>query len=79
MAVAVDGGDHRFCGALRVKVEVNGVRRAAYLSAEWERLGDPRYTGVLHDYVTSVLTQFRTDNRILGWDMWNEPDNPARV
>ncbi len=44
-----------------------------------ERLGDPAYTRVLHDYVMSVLTQFRTDNRVLGWDLWNEPDNPARV
>ena len=27
---------------------------------------------------TGVLTQFRTDDRVLGWDLWNEPDNPAR-
>jgi hypothetical protein len=26
-----------------------------------------------------VLSQFRTDDRVLGWDLWNEPDNPARV
>src|SRR5437588_12518499 len=32
----------------------------------------------MHDYVTAVLTQFRNDDRILGWDLWNEPDNPAR-
>jgi hypothetical protein len=25
------------------------------------------------------LGQFRSDSRILGWDLWNEPDNPARV
>ncbi|HEU4360759.1 MAG TPA: 1,4-beta-xylanase, partial [Mycobacterium sp.] len=31
------------------------------------------------DYVTGVLTRFRNDGRILGWDLWNEPDNPARV
>lgn len=42
-----------------------------------DRLGDPRYVQVMHDYVTSVLTQFRSDDRILGWDLWNEPDNPA--
>ena len=57
-----------------------GVHNSGWVQSPGaERLGDPRYTGVLHDYVTSVLTQFRTDNRILGWDMWNEPDNPARV
>jgi hypothetical protein len=43
-----------------------------------ERLNDGR-TRVLHDYVTGVLTQFRNDDRVLGWDLWNEPDNPSRV
>jgi Cellulase (glycosyl hydrolase family 5) len=42
-----------------------------------ERIGDPRYTRTLQDYVTGVLTQFRNDDRVLGWDLWNEPDNPA--
>jgi len=44
-----------------------------------ERIDDRRYSGVLRDYVTGVLGQFRGDNRVLGWDLWNEPDNPARV
>ena len=26
-----------------------------------------------------MLTQFRNDDRVLGWDLWNEPDNPAKV
>lgn len=43
-----------------------------------ERLGDARYVPVMRDYVTAVMTQFRNDNRVLGWDLWNEPDNPAR-
>jgi len=43
-----------------------------------ERLGDPRYVPVMRDYLTAVMTQFRNDNRVLGWDLWNEPDNPAR-
>ncbi len=42
-----------------------------------ERLGDPRYVPVMRDYVTAVMTQFRNDSRVLGWDLWNEPDNPA--
>jgi len=25
------------------------------------------------------LGQFRNDDRVLGWDLWNEPDNPSRV
>ncbi|HZQ31988.1 MAG TPA: cellulase family glycosylhydrolase [Mycobacterium sp.] len=43
-----------------------------------EHLADRRYSGVLHDYVTAVLSQFRNDDRVLAWDLWNEPDNPAR-
>ncbi len=44
-----------------------------------ERIDDRRYTRVLYDYVTGVMGQFRNDDRVLGWDLWNEPDNPARV
>src|SRR5690625_2708342 len=43
-----------------------------------ERLGDRDYYRTLYDYVTGVMSQFRYDQRILGWDLWNEPDNMAR-
>lgn len=43
-----------------------------------EHIDDPRYLGVMREYVTGVLSQFRNDDRVLGWDLWNEPDNPAR-
>ncbi|MGE2836223.1 1,4-beta-xylanase [Mycobacterium sp. SMC-4] len=42
-------------------------------------LDDRRYRTLLRDYVTGVLRQFRTDDRVLAWDLWNEPDNPADV
>ena len=42
-----------------------------------ERLGDRRYRLNLCDYVMGVLSQFRGDDRVLAWDLWNEPDNPA--
>ena len=42
------------------------------------RLDDRGYVRTLRGYVTGVLTQFRNDDRILGWDVWNEPDNPSR-
>jgi Cellulase (glycosyl hydrolase family 5) len=42
-------------------------------------LADPGYQRVLYDYVTGVVSLFRNDNRVLGWDLWNEPDNPAKV
>lgn len=41
-------------------------------------IDDPAYRPVLRDYVTGVIGAFRNDNRILGWDLWNEPDNPAK-
>ncbi|SOJ54005.1 hypothetical protein MSIMFB_01502 [Mycobacterium simulans] len=57
-----------------------GVHNSGWVQSPGaDRLGDRRYSGVLHDYVTGVLSQFRSDNRVLGWDLWNEPDNPARV
>ena len=57
-----------------------GVHNSGWVQSPGaEHLGDPRYRGVLQDYVAGVLTQFRNDERVLGWDLWNEPDNPARV
>jgi Cellulase (glycosyl hydrolase family 5) len=57
-----------------------GVHNSGWVQSPGaERLGDPGYARVLHDYVTGVLTQFRNDDRVLGWDLWNEPDNPAKV
>jgi len=29
----------------------------------------------LQDYVTDVVNHFRNDDRIMVWDLWNEPDN----
>ncbi|MGH3563893.1 MAG: 1,4-beta-xylanase, partial [Mycobacterium sp.] len=56
-----------------------GVHNSGWVQSPGaERLDDRRTRG-LHDYVTAVLTQFRNDDRVLGWDLWNEPDNPARV
>lgn len=40
-------------------------------------IADPRYRRIMRDYVVGVMKQFRDDERVLGWDLWNEPDNPA--
>lgn len=57
-----------------------GVHNSGWVQSPGaERLGDQRYRSVLYDYVTRILNQFRNDDRVLGWDLWNEPDNPARV
>mgnify|MGYP003418774336 FL=1 len=55
-----------------------GVHNSAWVQGPGaERLNDPSYLRTMHDYVTGVMTQFRSDSRVLGWDLWNEPDNPA--
>jgi hypothetical protein len=62
------------------RAPIRGVHNSGWVQSPGaEHLDDRRYTGVLYDYVTGVLSQFRTDDRVLGWDLWNEPDNPARV
>ena len=38
-----------------------------------DRAGWPKYKA----YVQGVIGAFRNDPRILGWDVWNEPDNGA--
>ena len=56
-----------------------GVHNSGWVQSPGaDHLDDPRYAHVLHDYVTGVMSQFRNDNRVLGWDLWNEPDNPAQ-
>lgn len=42
-----------------------------------ERLGDRSYRMVMRNYLVDIMTEFRSDPRVLGWDVWNEPDNPA--
>jgi hypothetical protein len=57
-----------------------GVHNSGWVQSPGaDHLGDPGYLPVLQDYVTGVLSLFRNDNRVLGWDLWNEPDNPASV
>ncbi|MGA8545261.1 MAG: 1,4-beta-xylanase [Mycobacterium sp.] len=56
-----------------------GVHNSGWVQSPGaERIDDRRYTRTLQDYVTGVMTQFRNDDRVLGWDLWNEPDNPAK-
>ena len=57
-----------------------GVHNSGWVQSPGaEHLGDRSYNPILHDYVTGVLSQFRNDDRVLGWDLWNEPDNPAHT
>lgn len=38
-------------------------------------LADPRQYPRLEQYVKGVVGAFKDDERILAWDLWNEPDN----
>ena len=38
-------------------------------------LEDPAKQAHLEGYVKGVVGQFKNDKRIVGWDVWNEPDN----
>lgn len=46
---------------------VQGPGRAA--------LEDPRERRGIEEYVRGVVREFGDDDRILGWDLWNEPDH----
>jgi len=55
-----------------------GVHNSGWVQSPGaDRLSDPKYRATMRDYVVGVMSQFRTDSRVLGWDLWNEPDNPA--
>lgn len=57
-----------------------GVHNSGWVQSPGaDRMDDPVYAATLRDYVTGVMTQFRNDQRVLAWDLWNEPDNPAKV
>ena len=36
---------------------------------------DPAEEPRLEAYIKEVITAFANDDRILAWDLWNEPDN----
>ena len=68
---------HPKLGAQRAPLA--GVHNSGWVQGPGaDRIDDPRYRQTLYDYVTGVVGHFRGDPRVLGWDLWNEPDNPAR-
>lgn len=63
----------------RQRAPIAGVHNSGWVQSPGAyRLQDPAYTRVLQSYVTGVVGLFRNDPRVLGWDVWNEPDNPSR-
>jgi hypothetical protein len=41
----------------------------------YDVLNDPNRYDDLHSYVTGIVSHFKADDRVLIWDLFNEPDN----
>lgn len=57
---------------------IPGVHNSGWVqSPGTDALMDPAQTARLEAYVKGVVGAFAKDDRILAWDLWNEPDNRA--
>ena len=55
---------------------IPGVHNSGWVQAPGRaRLDDASQYPKLRGYVEGLVGHFRNDDRILGWDVWNEPDN----
>ena len=55
---------------------IPGVHNSGWVqSPGMKGITDPGYEPKLQAYVEGVVGAFAKDDRILGWDIWNEPDN----
>lgn len=55
---------------------IPGVHNSGWVQGPGAKaLGDSAQYPRLESYVKDIVGAFAGDNRILGWDVWNEPDN----
>jgi len=55
---------------------IPGIHNSGWVQSPGKaRLHDPAVEPQLLAYVTGIVGAFANDDRILGWDIWNEPDN----
>ncbi len=55
---------------------IPGVHNSGWVqSPGGAELSDPAYEPKLKEYVVGVVSAFAKDDRVLAWDIWNEPDN----
>jgi hypothetical protein len=55
---------------------IPGVHNSGWVQSPGTKgLDDPAYEVTLESYVKGIVGKFANDNRILAWDVWNEPDN----
>ena len=58
---------------------IPGVHNSGWVQSPGAKaLADSTQYARLEAFVRGVVGAFAHDDRILGWDLWNEPDNPAR-
>ncbi|MBN2562474.1 MAG: hypothetical protein JXQ75_16230 [Phycisphaerae bacterium] len=58
---------------------VPGVHNSGWVQSPGvDSVNDPARWGRLEKYVKDVMTDFRGDDRILLWDLYNEPGNPKK-
>ena len=56
-----------------------GVHNSGWMQSPGaEALKDRSQYPRLEAYVKGVVGAFANDDRVLAWDVWNEPDNPNR-
>jgi hypothetical protein len=56
---------------------IPGVHNSGWVqSPGFKGITDPAYKPKLEAYVKGVVGAFAKDDRILAWDLWNEPDSP---
>jgi hypothetical protein len=56
-----------------------GIHNSGWVQSPGSKaLQDPSQYPRLEAYVKGVVGAFANDNRVLGWDIWNEPDNTNR-
>ncbi len=55
---------------------IPGVHNSGWVQSPGAKeLDDPKYGPKLEAYVKGVVGAFAKDDRVLAWDVWNEPDN----
>ncbi len=55
---------------------IPGVHNSGWVQSPGAKeLSDPSYEPKLEAYVKGVVGAFAKDDRVLAWDLWNEPDN----
>jgi hypothetical protein len=55
---------------------IPGVHNSGWVQSPGAQgITDPAYEAKLKSYVEGVVGAFANDERVLGWDIWNEPDN----